>query len=121
MLDEQQQSLVYGVIHMEGAHNQTWELKGDIFLAGGCEMQLLPFKLSGRPACLRVRPRVGLKIKDYVFSFETMNEMKEWSAALAAAGCAMVERPPGAPSSQPFGVGSASLFLSACACLLCDC
>jgi hypothetical protein len=27
VLDEQQQSLVYGVVHMEGAHNQSWELK----------------------------------------------------------------------------------------------
>lgn len=105
VLDESQQSLVYGVIHMEGAHNQNWELKGDIFLAGGCELQPLPFKLAGRPACLRIRPRIGLKIKDYVFSFETMNEMKEWASALERAGAVSIDRPSGSTASHPVAVG----------------
>jgi hypothetical protein len=92
VIDASQQSLVYGVLHNEGhMQAQRWELKGSIFLGGGCQVSVLAFQMSGRPGCLRLRPRVGAKLKDYTLAADTLAVSKQWADGLVAAGAQLVD------------------------------
>ena len=90
-IDSKQRSFVYGIVHHENSFQERWELRGHIFLGGGCQVALLAFQMGGRPGCFRLRPRVGAKLKDYTLAAETLADSKSWVAALEAAGAERVE------------------------------
>ena len=71
-------------------------------------MTLLKFQISGRPACIRLRPRLGSKIKEYVLAAESVNQSKKLVAAMVAAGATQVDEVCEAPLPAP-GVHSAVL------------
>jgi hypothetical protein len=105
VVDEEQQSLVYGVVHDQGAYNERWEFKGDVFLNGAC-VSLLKFVLPGRPTCIAVRARMGAKLKTYFFATETMNDAAMWMSALTSAGATSADT---MPTTPPCGSAGALL------------
>jgi hypothetical protein len=91
LIDGAQMSFVYGLIANE--HNLQmlrWEFKGSIFLSG-CQVSVLAFQVSGRPGCVRLRPSIGAKLKDYVFAAESLAIANQWVEGLVAAGAVLVD------------------------------
>ncbi len=79
-------------------------------------MSVLAFHVQGRPGCLRVRPRIGSKLKDYTFSADSLAECKQWAAALEAAGAELVDaaamqhpEPPGVHGAVLHKLGGGAL------------
>jgi hypothetical protein len=54
-------------------------------------VSVLAFQMSGRPGCLRLRPRVGAKLKDYTLAADTLAVSKQWADGLVAAGAQLVD------------------------------